>query len=105
MNGNLTIWKKITMVAGAIGAVLAVMISWQSLEFLPRWAWYSEVASVQSFSEGTRKIVLGQEWERLYNQISRLEAQRALSDAERTLLTQLRWRLREVEAQLKALGQ
>lgn len=103
MNGTLTLWKKVGIVFGAIGAILGVMISWQSIEFLPRWAWYTEVAAVQDFAEGTRLLVLGQEWERLDGQISKLEEKGDLSAAERQLLSKLRSRMNEVEAQLKAL--
>jgi hypothetical protein len=103
VNGNLTFWKKIMIVFGAISAVLGVMISWQSIEFLPRWAWYTEVAAVQEFAEGTRLLVLGQEWERLDQQIGRLEARQAIEGLtvdEQQLLSKLRIRLKEVDQQL-----
>lgn len=88
---------------GALGAVLGVMMSWQAIEFLPRWAWYTEVMTVQAFAEGTRLLVLGQEWERLDQQISRLEAREdfaRLTDEERQLLSKLRARMNEVDQQL-----
>lgn len=100
MNGNLSFWKKVGVVFGSIGAVLTVMVTWQSLEFLPRWAWHTEVAAVQDFSEGTRLLVLGQEWERLDQQIQRLEEKSKLTEAERELLSKKRLRMREVEQQL-----
>jgi hypothetical protein len=104
MNNNLSFWKKVGIVFGAIGAVLGVMISWQSIEVLPRWAWYSEVASVQEFAEQTRLLILGQEWERLDQQISSLESKPNLNSAERELLAKKRLRKSLVEQQLKELG-
>ncbi|MCK5642838.1 MAG: hypothetical protein KAJ19_18660 [Gammaproteobacteria bacterium] len=100
MNGNLSFWKKVGIVSGAIGSVLIVMMTWQSLEFLPRWAWYTEVVAVQDFSEGTRLLVLGQEWERLDQQIRRLEEKSKLTEAERELLSKKRLRMKEVDQQL-----
>lgn len=98
-------WKKFVMITGAVAALMSIMIGWQQLSFLPRWAWYDEVAAVQDFATGTRVLVLGQEWERLDNQISRLEERQQLSPEERDLLSKLRWRQKEVEAQLEALRQ
>jgi hypothetical protein len=114
-NGNLSFWKKVGVVFGAIGSILIVMISWQSLSFLPRWAWYDEVldvkmdsmervANVQSFAEGTRLIVLGQEWERLDLKIRKLEAKESLTEAEQQLLTKLKLRMLRVNQQLERLG-
>jgi hypothetical protein len=103
MNVELTFWKKVGIVFGAIGAVLGVMISWQSIEFLPRWAWHTEVAAVQDFAVDTRMLVLGQEWERLDQQISKLEEKPILTAAERELLAKKRLRKATVESQLKEL--
>lgn len=108
MNIELTLWQKVGIVFTGIGAVLGVMISWQSVEFLPRWAWHTEVAAVQDFAVDTRLLVLGQEWERLEQQIRRMEArdkENSLTLGEWELLTKKRLRKQEVEQQLKALRQ
>lgn len=96
-------WKKYGMIASCLAATLGIMVSWQSLEFLPRWAWYSEVAAVESFAEDTRILVLGQEWERLDQQIEELTQKVNLMAAERELLSKLRHRKAVVEQQLKKL--
>ena len=103
MTEKMGFWKKVGIVFGAIGAVLGVMISWQSIEFLPRWAWYTEVAAVQDFSEQTRLLVLGQEWERLEREISKLEEKPNLTREERELLAQKRFRKFTVDQQLRKL--
>lgn len=103
MNGIPIPWKKISMIAGTIGAMLGVMVAWEKLEFLPRWAWHTEVAAVQEFASGTRLLVLGQEWERLDQQIDRLERRQQPNDEERQLLSKLRRRMTEVEFQLDQL--
>ena len=100
---NMTFWKKVGIVFGAIGAVLGVMISWQSIEFLPRWAWHTEVAAVQDFAVQTRLLVLGQEWERLDREITQLEEKAPLSPSDRELLSKKRLRKQVVEQQLREL--
>ena len=91
------------MIASCLAVTLGIMVSWQSLDFLPRWAWYSEVATVESFAEDTRILVLGQEWERLDQQIEELTQKVNLMSAERELLSKLRHRKSVVEQQLKKL--
>lgn len=106
MNGNMTFWKKVGIVAGAIGAILGVMISWQSIEFLPRWAWYSEVAQVQDFAQDTRRIVMNQEWFRLTAALKEARVALAADPLNRELIekvTRLEQQLRAVEEQLDAL--
>ena len=103
MSDKIVFWKKVGIVFGAIGAVLGVMISWQSMEFLPRWAWHTEVAAVQDFAEQTRLLVLGQEWERLDRDISKLEEKTSLTQEERELLSKKRLRKSTVEQQLRQL--
>jgi hypothetical protein len=123
---NLSIWKKISIVAGAIGAVLGVMISWQAMDHvLPRWAWWNEVQAIESklladqadmqmkltatmdrmeqqVASNTR-LILGQEWERLRAKIYDLRAKLAQRPADRALheeLARLEAQLRDVEREL-----
>lgn len=95
----------LTLYAGALGAVLTVAVTWQQLDFLPRWAWHSEVVALEQFSVGTRLIVLGQEWEQLDQKIRSLANKPNRSRIEDEALSKMRHRLQEIDAQLKALRQ
>lgn len=104
---NITFWKKVGIVFGAIGAVMGVMISWQSMDFLPRWAWHTEVAAVQSFAEDTRKLVLNQEWFRLRAKLTEAETKLHNDPLNRDLIehvTRIEQQLRDVEKQLDQLN-
>ncbi len=115
MNGNLSFFKKVAIVFGSIGAVLTVMISWQAIEVLPRWAWKAEVDEVASvlseqiagnsqFAVQTRVLILGQEWERLDREIAQLEEKGSLTVSERELLSKKRLRKSIVSQQMNALA-
>lgn len=105
--------KVIGMYAGAIGAVLAAVISWNTLGWdrpalvsdvtTVRETVTEQVAGLEGFAKGTRKLVLGQEWERLDRQIRELESQPSRTRAEDERLSSLRKRKRDVEEQLRAL--
>lgn len=100
---NMTFWKKVGIVFGAVGAVMGVMISWQSIDFLPRWAWHTEVAAVQSFAEDTRKLVLNQEWFRLKAKLTEIRFDLSQDPRNRELIedvTRIEQQLRDVEKQL-----
>lgn len=106
MNDNGWNWKKVSMIAGTVGAVLGIMVSWQSIEFLPRWAWYSEVKSVQEFSQDTRRIVMNQEWFRVTAALKEARAELSANPRDRELIekvTRLEQQLRNIEEQLEAL--
>ena len=94
------------MIAGAIAAVLGVMATWEKLEFLPRWAWYSEVVVVQEFAQDTRRIVLNQEWFRLRTELREVQTKLSTDPMNRDLIedaTRLEQQLRDVEEQLDQL--
>lgn len=94
------------MIAGTIGAILGVMIAWEKLEFLPRWAWYTEVVQVQKFAQDTRKIVLNQEWFRLKAELREVEVEREMKPRDRDLIeraTRLEQQLRAVQEQIDQL--
>jgi hypothetical protein len=110
-------WKKISMIAAFVGATLGIMVSWEKLEFLPRWAWHGEVvaveklviqkvSNVEQFAQGTRRIVLNQEWFRLTADIKQLQAELNENPRNRELiekLTKMEQQLRDVNSQLDAL--
>lgn len=108
-------FKVMGITAGTISALMAAAVAWGELD-LPRPAWYSEVEEVKvelgeqiagnaQFAVQTRLLVLGQEWERLDREITRLESQGALSASDRELLSKKRLRKRTVSQQLKALAE
>lgn len=99
--------KMITIYAGAVAAVISVAVGWNQLK-LDRPAMFSEVASVQEFAEGTRKIVLGDKWFRLKAELRAKQAELTASPRDRELIeevTRLEQQLRDVEEQLKQLAE
>lgn len=118
-------FEKYKMVIGAIALTLGVMATWQNMDFLPRWAWHDEVEKLQAemsesqsalqrtmqeqiasnaqFAVQTRLLVLGQEWERLDREITRLEEKGNLTAEERELLSKKRLRKTLVSEQIKDL--
>lgn len=107
MKSVLVPWKKIAMIVGTIGALFSVMVAWEKLEFLPRWAWYNEVAAVQEFAKDTRSLVLNQEWFRLRAKLRELQVDLSAAPRDRDLIgevTRLEQQLRHVEEQLDQLN-
>lgn len=97
----------------AAAGVLGALVAWNQLD-LPQPATTADVAKVEQalgnqiagleqFSRGTRKITLGQEWDRLNRQIDQLKAKRDKSADEIRYLSDLRSRLNDVSKQLEAL--
>ena len=96
MNG----WKKYSMIAGAFAVTLGIMASWQSMDFMPRWAWNSELQVVAEQVASNTRLILGQEWERLKAKIYDLRDQLARNPSNRDLhedLARAEQQLREVE--------
>jgi hypothetical protein len=102
-----TKWKKIGMIASAVGAILGVFVAWNQLD-LPRPALYSELISVQQIAEENRTLILNQEWFRLKTQVRELEVELRQNPRDRDLiekLTRAEQALRNVEKSLKELAE
>jgi hypothetical protein len=104
--------KMVTFYAGAVGAILSVAVYWHQLD-LPRFAYLSEVTSVESklselqqYSIGTRKITLNQDWFRLKTQLTDRQARLAADPRNWELIedvTKIEQSLRDVEGQLEQI--
>lgn len=105
---------KVTGIYGtAAAAGLGALVAWSQLD-LPVPATTADVAEVkqtlgkqiaglEQFSRGTRRITLGQEWDRLNRQIGQLKAKGDKTADEIKYLSDLRSRLKDVSNQLEAL--
>ena len=94
--------KMITLYGGAAAAILTVVVSWVQLD-APVPATTNDVQTVQQYAEGTRKIVLNQEWFRVSTQLKAAQAKLKADPHNVTLIrkvTKLELALREVEDQL-----
>ena len=92
---------------GSLASVLAASVAWGALS-LPRPALNTEVAQVEQFSKGTRKLVLNDRWFRtkalLDDADRRLETEPDNQDL-RDLRLRYQEQMRDVDAQLEKLKQ
>ena len=95
----------ITICAGALAAVLSVAVGWTQLD-LPVPATHNDVQVVQQYAEGTREIVLNQEWFRLNAELRRAEAQYAKAPSAAILdaISRLEAAIRAVQSALSELS-
>lgn len=99
-------WRKIGMISGIIGGILAFAVSWIELD-LPRLALHSEVAGVEQFSRGTRTLVLYQQKKQVLRELAITKSRLRKSPGNRDLLRQkvdLEIELDLIIDQLKALA-
>jgi hypothetical protein len=95
--------KMITLYAGAITAVIGVMIGYQQLGG-PIPATQADLTELRQEIGSNTQLILGDRWLRLTAQIKALEAQLAQNPGSRELierLVRLQQQLREVERGLK----
>ncbi len=98
-------FKRVGVVAGAIGAVLMVGVAWISLG-LPVVALTTDVAQVEKFSKGTREMVLNNDWFRITADIERVERKLGQKPNDEELLFTLRLlreQRRKIELQMEEL--
>ena len=91
------------MIAGAFAVTLGIMASWQSMDFLPRWAWNTELQAVAQQVASNSRLILGQEWERVKAKIYELRGKLAQQPRNRDLqqeLARAEQQLRDVEVDL-----
>ena len=99
----------IKLYAGAITAVIAVMVAWESVDWLPKWTWKSEfqafaetvdrrVASVEQLNKDTRGILLGLTIETKSDKLDSLQQRYEQAPNE-----DLRQRIRSLEKTLEEL--
>lgn len=98
---------KMGILLGGMASVLAASLAWGSLD-LPRPALNTEVAQVEQFSKGTRKLVLNDKWFRtkalLDDADRRLETEPDNRDL-RDLRLRYQEQMRDVDEQLEMLKQ
>lgn len=98
---------KMGILLGGMASVLAASVAWGALS-LPRPALNTEVAQVEQFSKGTRKLVLNDRWFRTKALIDeterRLEAEPNNLDL-RKLRLRYQEQMRDVDVQLEMLKQ
>lgn len=90
-----------------LGAILAAMVAWTALEF-PRVAFFSEVAEVKEFSEGTRTLVLLQQKKSASQELEVIESRILDKPRDRDLLSRkvdLKLELDIINIQLQALAE
>ena len=95
----------ISVVAGAVGAVLAVAVAWNQLD-LPVPASHNDLMMVQQYAEGTRSIVLNDKWIAAEAKLRRAQEQYAQNPTDnlRQLVNHLTATLRTLQAQIDEMS-
>ncbi len=89
------------MIAGTAAALLGIMVSWQVLD-APRWAWHSEVQTLELRVNANQEAIVVLSWLKVSEELRRAEAEyvKTKSAVLAIQIDRLRARLRTLQTQI-----
>lgn len=105
MDSNKVNWKKVSMIAATAAALLGIMVSWQVLD-APRWAWHSEVQTLEMRVNANQEAIVTLSWLKVSEELRRAEAEyeKTRSSILATQIDRLRTQLRNLQAKMDELS-